>query len=55
MVQHRLVDGKLVGEVANRGGSLYAWTANERGVIERLHALGVHGITTADPRLFHSL
>jgi glycerophosphoryl diester phosphodiesterase len=55
MVQHRLVDGQLVGEVANRGGSLYAWTANERGVIERLRALGVHGIATADPRLFHSV
>jgi glycerophosphoryl diester phosphodiesterase len=55
MVQHRLVDGRLAGQVVNRGGSLYAWTANERGVIERLRADGVHGITTADPRLFHAL
>jgi glycerophosphoryl diester phosphodiesterase len=54
MVQHRLVDERLVEEVVNRGGSLYAWTANERGVIERLRAQGVHGITTADPRLFQS-
>jgi glycerophosphoryl diester phosphodiesterase len=54
MVQHRLVDEELVGEVVDRGGSLYAWTANERGVIERLRSQGVHGITTADPRLFQS-
>jgi glycerophosphoryl diester phosphodiesterase len=54
MVQHRLVDGKLVGEVVNRGGSLYAWTANERGLIDRLRAHEVHGIITADPRLFQS-
>jgi glycerophosphoryl diester phosphodiesterase len=54
MVQHRLVDERLVEAVVNRGGSLYAWTANERGVIERLRAQGVHGITTADPRLFQS-
>ena len=54
MVQHRLVDRQLVGDVVHRGGTLYAWTANERGVIERLRTQGVHGITTADPRLFQS-
>jgi glycerophosphoryl diester phosphodiesterase len=54
MIQYRLVDGQLVRDVVNRGGSLYAWTANERGLIERLRADGVHGITTADPRLFQA-
>jgi len=52
MAQHRLVDGGLVGDVNDRGGRLYAWTVNERAGIARLRALGVHGITTADPRLF---
>jgi len=52
MAQHKLVDGALVGEVNDRGGRLYAWTVNERAGIARLRALGVHGITTADPRLF---
>lgn len=52
MAQYRLIDGHLVGEVCERGGSLCAWTVNQRPVIERLRALGVHGITTADPRLF---
>lgn len=52
MAQHRLVDAALVGDVAERGGSLYAWTVNERGAIGRLRQLGVHGVTTADPRLF---
>jgi glycerophosphoryl diester phosphodiesterase len=52
MAQHRLVDGALLGDVAERGGRLYAWTVNERAAIGRLRALGVHGIATADPRLF---
>lgn len=52
MVQHRLVDGPLLDEVSSRSGLLYAWTVNERSVIERLRRLGVHGIATGDPRLF---
>jgi glycerophosphoryl diester phosphodiesterase len=52
MAQHRLIDDGLLGEVAARGGLLYAWTVNERPAIEALARLGVHGITTADPRLF---
>jgi glycerophosphoryl diester phosphodiesterase len=50
--QHRLVDSELVAAVSDSGGSLYAWTVNERARIEALQSLGVHGITTADPRLF---
>ena len=52
MAQHRLVDSRLLGDVVDRGGCLYAWTVNDRAAIARLRALGVHGITTADPRLF---
>lgn len=52
MAQHRLVDRGLLEEVLDRGGLLYAWTVNERPMIERLRGLGVHGIATADPRLF---
>jgi glycerophosphoryl diester phosphodiesterase len=52
MAQHRLVDERLLGQVAERRGLLYAWTVNERPAIERLRAVGVHGIATADPRLF---
>jgi glycerophosphoryl diester phosphodiesterase len=52
MAQHRLVDHVLLGEVIARGGRLYAWTVNERAAIARLRQLGVHGIATADPRLF---
>ncbi len=52
MAQYRLVDGRLLEEVADRSGRLYAWTVNERVAIQRLSGLGVHGITTADPRLF---
>jgi len=52
MAQHKLVDRALLDDVSDRGGRLYAWTVNERASIARLQALGVHGITTADPRLF---
>lgn len=52
MAQYRLVDRTLVGQVAELRGTLCAWTVNERGAIERLRGLGVHGIITADPRLF---
>jgi glycerophosphoryl diester phosphodiesterase len=52
MAQYRLVDERLLAEVQERSGRLYAWTVNDRSVIDRLRCLGVHGITTADPRLF---
>jgi len=52
MAQHRLIDAKLLHDVVSRRGLLYAWTVNERHTIEGLTALGVHGIATADPRLF---
>jgi glycerophosphoryl diester phosphodiesterase len=52
MAQRRLVDLPLLEDVSAREGSLYVWTVNERAAINGLRALGVHGITTADPRLF---
>ena len=52
MAQYRLIDHALVDDVSERGGRLYAWTVNERAAIGRVRELGVHGITTADPRLF---
>ena len=52
MAQHGLIDDALLCDVVDRGGRLYAWTVNERAAIASLRRLGVHGITTADPRLF---
>lgn len=52
MAQHRLIDRALLDEVLERRGQLFAWTVNERGAIESLRSLGVHGVVTADPRLF---
>ena len=46
------IDHGLLEDVCARSGRLYAWTVNERVAIERLRGLGVHGITTGDPRLF---
>jgi glycerophosphoryl diester phosphodiesterase len=52
MAQHRLIDVRLMEDVVSRQGRVYAWTVNEREAIRSLLGLGVHGITTADPRLF---
>jgi glycerophosphoryl diester phosphodiesterase len=52
MAQHRLVDERLVEQVAGGGGLLYAWTVDDRSSIEQLRTLGVHGIVSSDPRLF---
>jgi|SRR5579884_257019 len=52
MAQHRLIEPSLVEAVTGCSARLYAWTVNERPMIDSLRALGVHGITTADPRLF---
>jgi glycerophosphoryl diester phosphodiesterase len=52
MAQHRLIDVGLVDAVVSRHGLLYAWTVNQRDYIQSLRRLGVHGIVTADPRLF---
>lgn len=52
MAQHRLIDRALLDEVLERRGQLFAWTVNERGAIDALRALGVHGVATSDPRLF---
>jgi len=52
MVQYGLVDSRLLKAVEDRSGLLYAWTVNDRGSIQSLRGLGVHGIATADPRLF---
>jgi glycerophosphoryl diester phosphodiesterase len=52
MAHHRLIDAGLVEDVRARRARLYAWTVNDRGTIDALRRLGVHGITTADPRLF---
>jgi glycerophosphoryl diester phosphodiesterase len=54
MAQHRLIDAGLLEDVIGRRGLLYAWTVNERPLIDGLQALGVHGIATGDPRLFVS-
>ena len=52
MAQHKLVDARLLEEVLSRRGLLYAWTVNDRKTLNGLRALGVHGIASADPRLF---
>ena len=52
MAQHRLIDAALVAEVCERQAWLYGWTVNDRARIAALRALGVHGVATADPRLF---
>jgi glycerophosphoryl diester phosphodiesterase len=52
LAQHKLIDAGLVAGVGDRNARLYAWTVNDRPLIDALRRLGVDGVTTADPRLF---
>ena len=44
---------ELVTAVHERDGRVYAWTVNSRKGIDRMGSLGVDGVITDDPRLFH--
>jgi glycerophosphoryl diester phosphodiesterase len=53
VMSHWLVVSRRLVEVAHaHGGEVYVWTVDDPARIERLHALGVHGVITNDPRLF---
>jgi glycerophosphoryl diester phosphodiesterase len=52
MAQWRLITPRLVAEVREGGGELYAWTVDELPRLRALEALGVTGVITNDPRLF---
>jgi glycerophosphoryl diester phosphodiesterase len=52
-VRHDTVTEELVEAVHGRGGRVYAWTVNSRAGIAQMRALGVDGVITDDPRLFH--
>jgi glycerophosphoryl diester phosphodiesterase len=52
MAHWRMVTRALVRAVAEGGGELYVWTVDDAALMDRLTALGVHGIITNDPTLF---
>jgi glycerophosphoryl diester phosphodiesterase len=55
MANWRLVTPRLVEAVAGAGGELYVWTVDDLPLIQSLHALGVTGVISNDPRLFAAL
>ncbi len=55
MSHWRLVSPALVRAVQRAGGELYVWTVDELPRMRALHALGVTGVITNDPRLFSAL
>jgi glycerophosphoryl diester phosphodiesterase len=55
MVHWRLVTPRVVRRVRAAGGEVYVWTVDELPRIRALHALGVTGVITNDPRLFGAL
>jgi len=55
MVHWRLVTRRLVRSVRRAGGELYVWTVDELPRLRAMHALGVTGVITNDPRLFAAL
>ena len=52
MAHWRLVTVRLVQAVERAGGELYVWTVDDVPRIHTLHALGVTGVISNDPRLF---
>jgi glycerophosphoryl diester phosphodiesterase len=52
MAFHGLVDAALAEGVHERGGELFAWTVDDRRLVDRLRDAGVTGVITNDPRLF---
>jgi glycerophosphoryl diester phosphodiesterase len=55
MAHWRVVTPALVRAVAEGGGELYVWTVDDLSRIRALHALGVTGVISNDPRLFKAL
>jgi glycerophosphoryl diester phosphodiesterase len=55
MAHWRLVTPRLVRSIARAGGELYVWTVDELPRMRTLHALGVTGVISNDPRLFAAL
>jgi glycerophosphoryl diester phosphodiesterase len=54
MAHWRVLTPALLRAVRAAGGELYVWTVDDTERIAKLTALGVDGIITNDPRLFHS-
>jgi glycerophosphoryl diester phosphodiesterase len=52
MAHWRLVTPRLVRNVEAAGGELYVWTVDDPPLLRSMHALGVSGVITNDPRLF---
>ena len=55
MAHWRLVTPRLVRAIERAGGELYVWTVDDLTRIRSLHALGVTGVISNDPRLFTAL
>jgi glycerophosphoryl diester phosphodiesterase len=55
MAHWRLVTPRLVRAINRAGGELYVWTVDDLPTIRSLHALGVTGVISNDPRLFAAL
>jgi glycerophosphoryl diester phosphodiesterase len=55
MANFHVVTPALARAVRGAGGELYVWTVDAGERISALEALGVTGVITNDPRLFHPL
>ena len=51
MAYHRLVDARLVDDVRERCGAVFAWTIKDAAALTPLRAAAVDGVVTVDPRL----
>jgi glycerophosphoryl diester phosphodiesterase len=52
-LKHQVVSRAVVARCHELGVAVLVWTVNDRGLFRRLDALGVDGVISDDPRIFH--
>jgi glycerophosphoryl diester phosphodiesterase len=51
-LKHEVVSRRVVERCHELGVAVFVWTVNDRGLFQRLAALGVDGVISDDPRIF---
>jgi glycerophosphoryl diester phosphodiesterase len=52
MIHYSVLSGAAVARCHQGGTSVFAWTVDERPLLDRVLATGVDGVISNDPRIF---